>query len=156
MNRHKACWGLLLGAGFLSFGQATNVLWETPTPLVKLKVGTVADVRLPLQLSPGYHTNSNAPSDPYLIPLKLTWGSGPLEPVAVFYPRPQLQKVSFSEKPVSVFSGRFDLVTRFKIPPSATPGPTALIGSVRYQACTDNLCLPPKTIDVALEVDISQ
>ncbi len=105
-------------------------------------------------MRPGYHTNSNTPSDPYLIPLKLTWNPGPLEAVSVMYPKPAMEKYSFSDKPLSVFSGNFDLSTTFKVPANAIPGPTAVTGKLRYQACNDSMCLAPKTIDVRLQVDI--
>ncbi len=147
---------LLLAACSLSFGQSdTNVLTVAPgLAPVQAKAGSTVIAKLPLQMRPGYHTNSNTPSDPYLIPLKLTWNPGPLEAVSVMYPKPAMEKYSFSDKPLSVFSGNFDLSTTFKVPANAIPGPTAVTGKLRYQACNDSMCLAPKTIDVRLQVDI--
>ena len=146
--------GLLLAGCSLSFGQNNNVLGVFPSAPLQAKIGATVDAKLPLQLRPGYHLNSNTPSDAYLIPLKLTWNPGPLEAEGVFYPKPQLEKYSFSDKPLSVFSGTFVLVTRFKVPADAIAGPTAMIGKLRYQACNDTMCLTPKTIDVGLQVNI--
>ncbi len=106
------------------------------------------------QLREGYHVNSNTPSEDYLIPLKLTWNAAPLEVVAVEYPAPRMEKYQFSAKPLSVFSGGFDITTKFKVPANAPNGPAILTGKLRYQACTDRMCLPPKTIEVPLTVDI--
>lgn len=97
---------------------------------------------------------SNAPSEEYLIPLRLTWNSGALTASDVVYPKPQMEKYSFSKTPLSVFSGEFTILARFKVPPAAQPGPTAMTGKLRYQACTDRLCLPPRNLDVALQVDV--
>jgi hypothetical protein len=119
-----------------------------------LKAGATSEVKLKLALLAGYHVNSNKPSDKYLIPLKLTWNTGPAEAAEVVFPKPQLEKVSFSPNPLSVFTGEFELVTRFKVPATASPGPAALIGKVRYQACNDRMCLTPKNMDVAMQVDI--
>ena len=105
-------------------------------------------------MRPGYHANSNAPSDEYLIPLRLTWSTGPLEVASVVYPKPQLEKYSFSDKPVSVFSGYFEILTRFKVSASAMPGLSILGAKLRYQACNDRMCFPPKTVDVSLPVEI--
>jgi hypothetical protein len=146
---------LLLSACWLSFGQ-TNVLTVAPPPPLKAKAGTPAEAKLMLQLRPGYHVNSNTPSDEYLIPLKLTWAKGTLEPVDVVYPKPRMEKYSFSEKPLSVFSGQFELTARFKTPATANTGPSAMQGKLRYQACDETMCLPPKTIDVNLQVDITK
>ena len=47
-----------------------------------------------------------------------------------------------------------EIVTKFTVPASAHPGPAVLTGKLRYQACTDRLCLPPKTVDVSLPVTV--
>ena len=107
-----------------------------------------------VQLKSGFHVNSNTPEDQYLIPLRLSWEASPLEPVGVSYPKPQLENYSFSQKPVSVFTGDFDIATRFKVPPSAPLGPAILSGKLRYQACNNTMCLPPKTITVSLPISI--
>ena len=119
------------------------------------RVGSTVDAILPLELRAGFHVNSNTPSDPYLIPMRLTWdSSSPLASSEVTYPKPTLEKFAFSEMPVSVFAGRFNLITRFKVSPSARPGPTTLSGQVRYQACNERMCLQPMTLTVALPVTI--
>lgn len=118
------------------------------------KVGTTVEAKITAQLRTGYHCNSNTPSDDYLIPLKLTWGPAPLTASGVVYPKPQMEKYAFSDKPLSVYTGDFDIVTKFKVSDSAVPGPAVLSGKLRYQACTDRMCLPPKTVDVSLPVEI--
>jgi hypothetical protein len=125
-----------------------------PEP-VAAKAGTTVEVKLPLQLREGYHMNSNMPPDPYLIPLRLTWDSGPITSEVV-YPKPELHKVEFSPAPLPVFSGRFELLTRFKVPASAQPGLVNISGKLRYQACNDRMCLPPKTVDLTLPVSVSR
>ena len=86
--------------------------------------------------------------------MKLTWTAAPLEVAGVVYPKPQLEKYAFSDKPVSVYTGDFDLVTKFKVPPNAPMGPGVISAKLRYQACTERMCLPPKTVDVSVPVEI--
>ena len=114
----------------------------------------MAEAKLKVELRSGYHCNSNTPSDDYLIPLKLTWTQGTLEVGQISYPKPQMEKYSFSDKPLSVYTGDFEIVTHFKVPPSAPPGDTVVAAKLRYQACTERMCLPPKTVDVSLPVNI--
>jgi len=121
---------------------------------VTAKSGTIASAKIVAQLRTGYHCNSDKPTDEYLIPLKLTWTPAPLEVGEVVYPKPQMETYSFSEKPLSVYSGDFEIVTKFKVPASAPPGPAVLTGKLRYQACTDRMCLPPKTVDVSLPITV--
>jgi hypothetical protein len=131
-----------------------NVLNFTPPRKVVAKPGATVDSVLPLDLRPGYHVNSNTPSDEYLIPLRLTWNPGPLEASGFAFPQARMEKYAFSEKPLSVFTGDFQIVTHFKAPTNAAPGPATLTGKLRYQACNNSMCLPPKTLDVTQQVEI--
>lgn len=126
----------------------------TPPERLRAKRGDTASVKLHMQLKQGYHVNSNKPNDEYLIPLKLTWSAAPLETPEVIFPTPHIEKSSFSEKPLSVFTGDFEIVTKFKVSASAPGGPALGTGKLRYQACTDKMCLPPKTIEVPLTIEI--
>jgi hypothetical protein len=131
-----------------------GVLTVAPAERVRAKRNETATVKLRLQLRPGYHVNSNTPSDEYLIPLKLTWAADPLKVEQVIFPKPQMEKYQFSEKPLSVFSGDFDVITKFKVAPNAPAGPALGTGKLRYQACNDRMCLPPKTVEVPLTIEI--
>jgi len=119
-----------------------------------VKRGEVKPLKLMLELRSGFHVNSNAPNDEFLIPLKLTWAKGTLEAGEIVYPEPQLEHAAFSQKPLSVYTGKFDIVTKVKASADASPGPATFTGKLRYQACNDKECLPPKTIDVQVSTDI--
>lgn len=134
--------------------QGSTVLSVSPSEKLIIQRGSTADLKIKVQLQPGYHVNSNSPADAYLIPLKLTWAKEPLETEQVNYPKPELEKYAFSPNPVSVFSGTFEIVTRFKALASAAPGLSIIGGKLRYQACNDRECLPPKTIDLRATVSI--
>jgi hypothetical protein len=109
--------------------------------------------RIACSVRPGFHVNSNTPSDDYLIPLKLTWTStGALQPGPVTYPKPVMEK--YLDKPISVFTGKFEVVAHFKVAPNAPAGPGMAAGKLRYQACNDRACYPPKTIDIAIPYQI--
>jgi hypothetical protein len=130
------------GSGYLTAGAPQAVAG---------KRGESVEARLPLSVQPGYHVNSDKPADEYLIPLKLTWtATGALEPGAVIYPKPSLEKYEFAPKPLSVFTGNFDLVAKFKVAANAPAGPGAATGKLRYQACNTRACFPPKTIEITL------
>ena len=148
---------LLIAAAFSCilpcFGQ-NNVLSIAPPEKITAKIGATTQVKVAVELRTGYHCNSNKPSDEYLIPLKLTWAAGPLESPEVTYPAPQMEKYSFSPTPLSVYTGNFDLMTKFKVSTSAMPGQVIITGKLKYQACNDRMCLQPKTIDVSVPIDL--
>jgi hypothetical protein len=123
---------------------------------VSAKAGGSAKITLSIQVDQGFHVNSDKPTDKYLIPLKLTWTAGALENKDVTFPKPETAKLPFSEKPVSIFSGSFQIVSDFKVPRDASLGAGTLTGKLRYQACNDHECLTPRTIDVSVPVEISK
>lgn len=143
-----------LGGLALAQTAPTNVLTYTAPPTVTAKAGGAVEAPLSLKLDPAYHVNSNTPSDPYLIPLRLTWNAGALETVEVVFPTPRTEKFGFSQTPLSVFTGEFNITTRFKVASAAALGPSVLTGKLRYQACNDHTCLTPKTIELTLPVEI--
>jgi hypothetical protein len=134
--------------------QNKGVLTVAPVDKLTIQRGATGEVKITAQLQPGFHVNSNTPSEEYLIPLKLTWAKDPLQAEQVIYPKPQSEKYDFSPTPLSVFSGTFDIVTRFKAPTEARNGPAIMNGKLRYQACNNKECLPPRTIDIPVTLDI--
>lgn len=134
----------------------SKALVQGKTETVKAKIGSTVEVRVPLELRDGFHVNSNAPLDKTLIPLKLTWQDGLLGATNVVFPKPVLETYKFSKEPLSVFTGNFEVVTTFKVAPTAPPGPTAINGTVRYQACNDKGCQFPTNLNIAVQVMLTR
>jgi len=119
------------------------------------KRGAAVQSRIPLSIQTGFHVNSNTPSYEYLIPLKLTWtATGALDAGQVTFPKPTLEKYEFDPKPLSVFTGKLELVANFKVTATAPAGPGAAAGKLRYQACSNSACYPPKTIEISIPYQI--
>ncbi len=132
----------------------SNILSVQDPPALAAKRGTTAQAKVKVSLQPGFHVNSNTPSEDYLIPLKLTWAAAPLQPGVVTYPKPQLEKYEFSDKPISVFTGNFEVATAFQVPANAAVGPAMATGKLRYQACNSRQCFPPKTVEIKMTVQV--
>lgn len=134
--------------------QSSPPLAVAALPRVTAVRNAAAMVRLPVQLRNGYHVNSHTPSESYLVPLRLDWNSPPLEVLEIGYPQPQTHTYSFSAKPLSVYTTDFAITTRFGVPATAPLGMTVVSGKLRYQACNDSSCLPPRTVEVKVSIDI--
>lgn len=144
--------GLVLLPGL--WAQLGAILTVSPPPRTTAVRSGVVSATLSVQLRNGYHVNSNTPADDYLIPLGLTWNASPLQVREIVYPKPKMESYSFSTKPLSVYSGDFEIVSRFAVPATAPLGASIVTGRLRYQACTNSSCYPPKTVEVTLPVDI--
>jgi DsbC/DsbD-like thiol-disulfide interchange protein len=129
-----------------------NKLVVAPPDPVEVKPGATIEAHLHVATIPGFHVNSNTPSQDYLIPLRLTWAAGPLQTTAIHYPKPETMNMGADK--LSVFSGSFEITTTFAAPKYAKPGSTAMTGQLHYQACNNRMCFRPMTIDVRIPVTI--
>ena len=75
-----------------SLGQGSALLYVAPPSKVAASRAAGAEAKLSVQLQAGYHVNSNAPAESYLIPLKLTWQPGALAAAEIVYPKPRSEK----------------------------------------------------------------
>ncbi len=103
-------------------------------------------------MQPGLHVNSDKPKDEFIIPLKLTWGGGPLEAKSISYPKPE--EIQVGGQTLTVFTGTFKIETDFRAPEHAQAGTATMTGKLHYQACNNQMCFRPGTIDVRLPVAI--
>ena len=103
-------------------------------------------------VQPGFHVNSDQPKDEFIIPLKLTWNDSPLEAKSTSYPKPE--EIQVGGEKLTVFTGTFNIQTDFKVPEHAPTGTATMTGKLRYQACNDQMCFRPATIDVRVPVVI--
>ena len=119
------------------------------------KRNATVHTKVPIAILAGYHVNSNTPSEDYLIPLSLNWSApGALEGGQVTYPKPTLEKYEFAEKPLSVYTGNFELAVSFKVAATAAAGPGVAAGKLRYQACSNKACFQPKTVEVTVPYSV--
>jgi len=122
---------------------------------VEIPAGGSADTTLNLRIQNGYHVNANPPSYPYLKATELDIPSSSGISVGfISYPTPVTKKFSFAEGPLAVYEGETALKVRLKADKSAPPGTHNLAGKLRVQACDDQVCYPPGTIDIAIPVII--
>jgi hypothetical protein len=160
MRSKRCCSSVILVAAVVSASglraqpAGAHVISVEPGPAVVARRGTEVDIPLRVAIRGGYHINSDKPAEDYLIPTNLTWTPGPLALRKVAYPKAESVTYEFSEKPLLVFSGAIALVSRFAVSPEAPRGPATLAGKLRYQACNDKLCLPPKTLDVSVPLKV--
>lgn len=136
---------------FLSFGQQNKLAVVRPQQITIKRGGDVIQT-LKVIVLPGLHVNSDKPKDEYLIPLKLTWNDSPLQVKSISYPLSEEIKVG--TETLSVFTGAIDIQTDFKAPQKAVAGTAIITGKLRYQACNNEMCFRPASVDIRLPVFI--
>jgi len=116
--------------------------------------GAVGEVRL--TITGGFHVNANPASEKYLIPteLKIEPAEG-IEVGAVAYPESVTRQFAFADKPLAVYEGEAGIRFALKIKPGARAGEQTLRARVRYQACDDEKCYPPQTVETGVPVRVN-
>ena len=137
----------LAGAQSFSGFHAASVL---PSSTVTLDPGRQVVVPVAVRIRPGFHVNSDRPADAYLIPTELTWRTKALALKGIEYPPAELVEYKHSDKPLSVYSGKFVIRSSFGVPAQIPDGLSELTGTLRYQACNDKACFPPQSLPVRI------
>ena len=154
--------GVLCGAlsvNAVVHAQITGPRTATLTPLVasdSVHAASTVHVALRVSLPEGYHTNSNSPRDPSLIPLSLTI-TPPAEigVEALVFPEPVDLKQQGADQPLSVFERDFVVGVSLRVAASASPGTIDVPAELYYQACDARLCYLPVRLPVSWSLHIA-
>ena len=134
---------------------STDVVKATPEELTLAKgQSSYANVRV--QIQNGYHVNANPPSFSYLIgtELQLTPAAG-ISVDFITYPDAVTRNFAFApDGPLKVYEGETIIKPMIKAAPSAETGKHNLSAKLRVQACDDQVCYAPGTIDLTIPVTV--
>jgi hypothetical protein len=136
-------------------GKVPSVTMEQ-VPLVTATRAKPTTVNLNFRVPRGYHINSNAPKSEFLIPTALKMDL-PTDIILGKIAYPEGQDVSFPFSPdekLNVYTGDFTVGLAVHPLHSVMPGKYVMHGVLRYQACDNAACYPPKTVPVSFDVKV--
>jgi len=129
-----------------------------PAGITPVTGGKAGQAELRFRISSGFHINSNTPKSEFLIPTVLKLNA-PTDIVVGKITYPQGQEMSFPFAPnekLSVYSGEFAVGVLVRPLHNVIPGKYMFRGQLRYQACDNAACYPPKNLPVQFEVKVSK
>ena len=118
--------------------------------------GSKLQIAVVMKIRSGFHVNAREKSEDYLIatdlkatlPAAFTAGD-------VSYPKGSLEKFSFAKIPLNVYQGSVILRMPVTVSGDAPVGEQHIPLKLRYQACSNELCLPPVTLPLDAVVTIA-
>ena len=119
--------------------------------------GSTVHAALQVHLPEKYHTNSNQPRDPNLIPITVTFDPPPAGVAfteVVFPPASDLAQRG-ADQPLRVFSGDFAIGVALTVAPTVDPGTIDLPATLRYQACDEVACYAPIRVPVKWSLTVA-
>jgi len=150
---------LFLTAASISSAQSQSKapsLTMAAVPLTTAQRAKATMVSLDFRVPAGYHVNSNAPKSEFLIPTALKMDL-PTDIVLgkIEYPAGTDMSFPFSpDEKLNVYSGDFTIAVAVHPLRSVVPGKYVMRGILRYQACDNAACYPPKNLPVSFEVKV--
>ena len=135
--------------------KAPSVTVSAPASTTAVR-GKSTTVDLRFHISSGFHINSNKPAADYLIPTTLKLDV-PTDIVVGKIDYPAGEEMSFAFAPdekLNVYSQEFDLSVQVRPLASVLPGKYEIRGRLKYQACDNAACYPPKQLPVDFEVKV--
>jgi hypothetical protein len=143
-------------AGQEQFSARTPSVTMSPAPLATMERGSAHPVELHFHVGTGFHVNSNTPTEEFLIPTALTL-EAPTDIVIgrVTYPAGELASFPFApEQKLSVYTREFTVWVSVRPLASILPNRYAIHGTLKYQACDNAACYPPKRLPVEFNVKV--
>jgi peroxiredoxin len=123
---------------------APPILAVEATPTAA-SAGEHVDLHVGLLVAPGYHVMSDHPSRPSYIATRVEVAGDDGVDVAGPPSYPPARAFAVAGRDIATFEGSVDVVVPLAIAKGSAPGPRALRGQVRYQACSATRCLFPST-----------
>jgi len=149
------CLFFLLASGWGQSGKGPSVSMAPVGPVTAQRAKQ-SKITLNFRVAHGFHINSNTPKDEFLIPTALKMDP-PTDIVLGKIEYPDGVDVSFPFSPdtkLNVYSGDFTINLMVHPLASVIPGKYAMRGVLRYQACDNAQCFPPKTLPVNFDVKV--
>jgi Disulphide bond corrector protein DsbC len=137
-------------------GKKVPSVTMSPAAAVTLTRGKAGTVDLRFRVPSGFPINSNQPNSEFLIPtaLRLT---PPTDIVIgkITYPPGEQTALAFApDEKLSVYTGQFPLSVLVRPLATVAPGKYMVHGELKYQACDNAACYPPKKLPVEFEVRV--
>ncbi len=110
--------------------------------------GSSFQLAVVLKIRPGFHINARKPSADYLIPTDLRANLP-----AGF--KSELRTFAFTKTPLNVYEDKVILRVPLSAQSDAPLGAQHVPLKLRYQACNNEVCLPPVTLDVDAPVTVA-
>ncbi len=155
------CVGVLAQGAFAQEdipGKKAPSVTMSEAPLTTVMRGKETPLTLHFRVGSGFHINSNKPTEEYLIPTELKLDV-PTDIVVgkIGYPAGESTSFAFApDEKLSVYSGAFDISVGIRPLSSVLPGKYEFRGRLRYQACDNASCYPPKTLPVSFEIKVTK
>ena len=116
--------------------------------------GSKSKASVVLSIPSGLHVNSSRPASEYAIPTTVSVSGSGLKTGGLVFPRGRNRKFQFSENLINVYEGRVTFPFTVTVPANFKGSKIRVNATVRYQACTEEICYPPKSKTITMTAKV--
>jgi len=166
MKRHRAICSALVTILLASFAcaqessmsQARNFVSFVSASNAVVSPGRSTLIQFTFRVQDPYHINSSKPLVEELIPTQLHFSlPGEIAVGKMQYPAGKLMSFPFDPSTkLSVYSGDFVIRGLIMAPIKVSTGTYTVHGELKYQACDNNACYPPKKLPFTFNVSVGK
>ncbi len=121
----------------------------------EIAAGGAAEAVVRLTIAEGYHINANPATISYQIATEIKVESGDGITVGPpVYPPSVTRKFAFEPQPFAVYEGDAVIKLPLRADAGASRGTHTLSAKLRVQACDEQACYPPRTLNTSIPVTI--
>ena len=149
--------GFAAAQDFPSGNRAPSVEYFPPE-ITTVYRGHAKPVQLQFRIASGFHINSNQPKQEYLKKTELKLDAPTdIAITKVIYPAGEDRSFPFSpDEKLSVYTGDFAVNVSVRPLKTVVPAKYAVHGTLKYQACDNAACYPPKQMPVSFEIKVTK
>lgn len=122
---------------------------------LSVAAGQPVEATIRLLIRSGFHINANPPTFSYLIPTEVT--PAKIAGITVgkpAYPAAVTRKFQFADQPLAVYEGEALVKLPLNVTAGVAKGPRSLPITLRVQACDEEQCFPPATLNAAIQIEV--
>jgi len=146
----KILFSTILSIGLLFAGSAFVKAQNVSGSIGAVSRGGSVKGTITLSIPGGLHVNSSRPNSQYAIPTTVKVSAAGAKTSAINYPRGKNRKFQFSEDTLNVYEGTVSFPFTLTVPANFKGNTVRVRAVVRFQACTDEVCYPPKSKEITL------
>jgi thiol:disulfide interchange protein DsbD len=118
--------------------------------------GGSAQVAIEIKIAAPWHINANPASEDFLVPTAVAFSlPAGVTLRGVAYPQAVEKKLEFAEAPLRLYEGVVYVGAVVDIANDMSLGASTITATITYQACDNEKCLLPQTLDVPVALAIS-
>ena len=122
---------------------------------VQIAAGGGAEAQLRVVIADGWHINANPAAPDYMIATTVAvTPAGGVSAATPRYPAAKQLKVAFDQSQIAAWDGEIGIEVPLIAAADAAPGEGALEGTVKFQACNDQMCLAPVAVRFTIPVTV--